>query len=144
MLRVSGALDSEENAKEDIIVRVTDNNGLFHTQLFTVRILDINDRPTNITLAGGDIGYVDENRNNALVGELVTSDEDVTQSHTYRLVSDGGLKFRVIGDRVYTSSAANLNYEKKSRYNIIVRTIDSGTPSLHLDKSFAIQVGKVL
>lgn len=140
VLRVSGGLNSEESANEDIIVRVTDNNGLFHTQLFSVRILDVNDQPTNITLNGGDVGYIEENSNNALVGELMTSDEDVTQSHAYRLIKNEGSKFRIKDNKLYTSSHSNLDYEKKSRYNIVVRATDGGLPPLHLDKSFNVQV----
>lgn len=121
-------------------MRVTDSNGLFHTQLFTVRILDVNDRPTNITLSGRGVGYITENSDNALVGVLVTSDEDVTQSHTYRLINNGGWKFRLLGNKLYTSSHSNLDYEKKSRYTVVVRATDNGVPPLSLDKTFKIEV----
>ena len=119
---------------------MTDNKGLFHTQLFTVRILDVNDRPTNITLSGRSVGYIRENSDNSLIGVLATSDEDTTQSHTYRLIDNGRWNFRLVGNKLYTSSRGNLDYEKKSSYTIVVRATDNGVPLLSLDKTFNIQV----
>lgn len=54
LLQVSGDLNYEESRNEDIAVRVTDPNGLFHIQPLQVAILDVNDRPSNVTLAGDD------------------------------------------------------------------------------------------
>ena len=81
VLRVAGSLDFEVNAYEEVAVRVTDNNGLSHSQNFNISIVDQNDKPTNITLNGGLIGYVNENLDNTLVGRLEAEDEDVGQSH---------------------------------------------------------------
>ena len=140
LLKVSGDLDYEASATEDILVRVTDNNGLFHVRPYKVTILDINDRPSNISLAGGETGYIDENDNFGFVGELATADEDANQTHSYSLVDNGGWKFVLRKSKIYTSLSANLDYEKKSVYFIAVRTTDSGFPTLTFDKNFTIQV----
>ncbi|XP_068740239.1 protocadherin Fat 4-like [Montipora capricornis] len=143
LLKVSGDLDYEASATENILARVTDNNGLFHVRSYKVTILDINDRPSNISLAGGEIGYIDENDNFGFVGELATADEDADQRHSYSLIDNGGWKFVLRRNKIYTSHSANLDYEKKSVYFIAVRTRDSGYPTLSFDKNFTIQVRDV-
>ena len=140
LLKVSGDLDYETSSTEDILVRVTDNSGLFHVQPFKVMILDVNDRPSNITLAGGGTAFIDENVNNGFVGYLTTVDEDVHQSHSYTLIKNGGWKFKLRGNKIYTSVVANLDYERKSTYSIAVRSQDNGSPKLSLNRTFTIQV----
>ena len=140
LFKVSGDLDYETSSTEDILVRVTDKSSLFHVQPFKVMILDVNDRPSNITLAGGDTAFIDENVNNGFVGDLATIDEDTRQTHSYSLINNGGWKFRLRGNKIYTSSFANLDYERKSTYSIAVRSRDNGSPSLSVDKTFTVQV----
>ena len=140
LLMVSGDLDYETSTTEDILVRVTDNSGLFHVKPFQVKILDANDRPTNITLAGGDMAFIDENVNYGFVGELTTTDEDTNQTHSYSLIHNGGWKFILRNKTIYSSFSANLDYESKSTYSIVVRSRDNGSPRLSFDKTFTIQV----
>ena len=51
-LLVSGDINNEDTSSLDIIVRVTDNKGLFRTEMFNVTVIDVNDPPTNVTLDG--------------------------------------------------------------------------------------------
>ena len=139
-LKVSGDLDYETSSSEDILVRVTDDSGLFRVQPFKVTILDVNDRPKNITLAGGDTAFIDENLNNGFVGELATIDEDINQTHSYSLINNGGWKFILRQNKIFSSFYANLDYETKSEYSIAVRSRDNGSPRLSIDKTFTIQV----
>lgn len=139
-LQVSGDLDYETSATEDILVRVTDKSGLFHVQPLIVMILDVNDRPSNITLAGGDTAFIDENVKYGFIGELATTDEDANQNHTYSLINNGGWKFILRKNKIYSSAVTNLDYEEKSTYSIAVRSWDNGSPRLSLDKTFTIQV----
>ena len=140
LLKVSGDLDYETSSSEDILVRVTDDSGLFRVQPFKVTILDVNDRPKNITLAGGDTAFIDENLNYGFVGELATIDEDINQTHSYSLINNGGWKFILRQNKIFSSFHANLDYETKSEYSIAVRSRDNGTPRLSIDKTFTIQV----
>ena len=41
-LVVSGAINYEDASSLDIIVRVTDDKGLFHTEMFNVTVIDVN------------------------------------------------------------------------------------------------------
>ena len=140
LLKVSGDLDYETSSSEDILVRVTDDSGLFRVQPFEVTILDVNDRPKNVTLAGGDTAFIDENLNYGFVGELATIDEDINQTHSYSLINNGGWKFILRQNKIFSSFHANLDYETKSEYSIAVRSRDNGTPRLSIDKTFTIQV----
>ena len=140
LLQVSGKLNFETSPSEDILVRVTDPSGLFHVQLFQVAILDVNDRPSNITFAGGDTVFIDENEDNGYVGDLATTDEDANQTHSYRLINNGGGKFTLRNNKIYSSVSANLDYERKSEYTIVVRSTDDGSPRLSFDKTFTVQV----
>lgn len=143
LLQVSGELNFETSPSEDILVRVTDASGLFHVQPFQVAILDVNDRPSNITLAGGDTAFIDENVNNGYVGDLVTTDEDAIQTHRYSLINNSGRKFVLRNNKIYSSLFANLDYETKSTYTIWVRSTDNGSPRLSFDKTFTVQVSLV-
>lgn len=143
LLQVSGELNFETSPSEDILVRVTDASGLFHVQPFQVAILDVNDRPSNITLAGGDTAFIDENVNNGYVGDLVTTDEDANQTHRYSLINNSGWKFVLRNNKIYSSLFANLDYETKSTYTIWVRSTDNGSPRLSFDKTFTVQVSLV-
>ena len=145
LLKVSGDLDYETSSSEDILVRVTDDSGLFRVQPFKVTILDVNDRPKNITLTGGDTAFIDENVNDGFVGELATIDEDINQTHSYTLINNGGWKFILRQNKIFSSFYANLDYETKSEYSIAVRSSDNGSPRLSIDKTFTVQVsGSVL
>ena len=140
LLKVSGDLDYETSSREDILVCVTDDSGLPRVQPFKVTILDVNDRPTNITLAGGNTSFIEENLNYGFVGELATIDEDINQTHSYSLINNGWWKFILRQNKIFSSFYANLDYETKSEYTIAVRSRDNGTPTLSIDKTFTIQV----
>ena len=85
LLKVSGLLNYEKDANKSIIVRVTDRGGLHHSQMFTISVVDQNDQPTDITLNGLYVGFVNENEANTLIGTLETEDEDYEQHYKYAL-----------------------------------------------------------
>ena len=143
VLQVSGALDYEAAAEHVIVVRVTDGRGLFSTQQFRIRVIDQNDPPTNVTIDGDHLATVDENMNSALVGELVTTDQDPLQTHACALLDDAGGRFLLSSNKLYVSSTANLDFERDSSFIISVRCNDSGTDSLAINQTFKIQVADV-
>lgn len=139
-LKVNGALDYETSKEYYITVRVTDKKGLFTTEQLRISIIDQNDAPENVTLSGSYTASVNENMNGALVGQLVTSDQDVAQSHTYKLLDDAAGRFVILNDKLYVSSSANLDYEVQKSFTVKVQSNDSGTPSLGLVQDFQITV----
>ena len=65
---------------------------------------------------------VKENRNNAVITTFTTKDDDVTAKFTYTLISNPSGKFKIVGSRLMTTATANLDYETRSSYVIIVRS----------------------
>ncbi|NQV33586.1 MAG: endo-1,4-beta-xylanase, partial [Phycisphaeraceae bacterium] len=94
------------------------------TQDLIVTVADDNEAPTDITLSANTLA---ENQPVCtVVGTLTTSDPDGTDTHTYSLVSGTGdadnAFFSIDGSTLKT--AAILDYETKSSYNIRVETDD--------------------
>ena len=139
-LQLNGALDYEKSSEYYVTVRVTDNKGLFTTQQLKISVVDQNDPPENVTLGGSNAASVNENANGALVGELVTSDQDVAQTHTYKLLNDAAGRFVIQNDKLYVSSSANLDYEVQTQFTVRIQSKDNGTPSLSLAKDFQITI----
>ena len=137
-LLLNGSLDYEVSTEYSLIVRVTDNKGTFTTQQLKIRVVDQNDAPENVTLGGSNAASVYENKNGAFVGELVTSDQDVDQTHTYKLLNSAGSKFVILNKKVYVSSSANLDYEAQSQFTVRIQSEDNGSPPLSLAKDFKI------
>jgi hypothetical protein len=91
-----------------------------------------------VTIQGSLSGWVKENANDELIGELVTRDEDVSQSHAYAL--KGSTRFTIKGSKLYTSLEANLNYEKQQEFEIVVVSTDNGSPPLSVEQNLTIMV----
>ena len=136
-LLVNGNLNYESASSHEIIVEVSDGN---HSKInnFTITILDKNDPPENVTIQGSLSGRVKENANDELIGELVTSDEDVSQTHTYALKDSQ--RFAIKGSKLYTSRTANLNYEKQQEFVIVIVSTDNGSPKLSVEQNLTVKV----
>lgn len=139
-LRVNGDLDFELSNEYHVTVRVTDAKGLFTAEQLRISIVDENDAPENITLGGSYSVRVYENANGSLVGQLVTSDEDVAQAHTYKLLDDAAGRFVILNDKLYVSLAAKLDFEGQNNFTVKVRSTDSGSPSLSVEQVFEISI----
>ena len=139
-LLVNGSLDYEVSTEYSLIVRVTDNKGTFMIQRLKITVVDQNDAPENVTLGGSNAASVHENANGAFVGELVTSDQDVGQRHTYKLLNSARGKFVILNNKLYVSSSANLDYEAQSQFTVRIQSEDNGSPPLSLAKDFKISI----
>ena len=142
-LVVSGAINFEEASSEDVIIRVTDDKGLFHAQKFNITVIDVNDAPTNITIDGSLTGFVQENSQDVQIDELLTEDEDIGQTHSYVLTNNGGGNFEVRGSKLFVSKNAQLNYERNSSFTIRVESTDNGAAPLSVEKTLRVSVQDV-
>ena len=139
-LTLNGSLDYEVTIEYSLTVRVTDNKTSFTTQQFKITVVDKNDAPENVTLGGSNAASVHENANGAFVGELVTSDQDIGQTHTYNLLNSARGKFVILNNKVYVASSANLDYEAQSQFTVRIQSVDSGSPPLSLAKDFKVTI----
>lgn len=124
-----------------IRVRATDAGGLSFEKTLTVRIIKINDAPTDLILSNGQVA---ENLPaGTAVGELTTTDPQLDDTFVYSLVDGDGsvdnASFTISGNQILT--AGSFDYETKRSFNIRVRTTDPF--GLYFEKSFVITVGDV-
>ncbi|XP_062505201.1 protocadherin Fat 4-like isoform X3 [Corticium candelabrum] len=139
---VAGTLNHEQDALHTIVIRVTDQHGLFQTSKIPVTVVDVNDRPRDIVFSGKQLS-IEENKNNALIGVFSSTDDDPANTHKYSLVNSSGGRFVISGSKLLTATNANLNYEATGQLSIVVRSTDTGTPPLSVDKAFTVQVTDV-
>jgi subtilisin-like proprotein convertase family protein len=117
-------LNYESKPTLGIRVRATDAGGLNIEQAFVIQVIDQNDTPSDVVLVPASI--LENNLPGAMVGSLITSDEDAADNHTYSLVngtgsSDNGA-FSIDGSDLRVNNS--LDFESKSSYTIRVRTSD--------------------
>ena len=129
-VEVAGHLNHEVAPILEIAVRVTDRQGLFKVKNFNITVRDNNDQPSNVTISGSLEASVAENSPGAFIGELVTSDEDGAQSHSYNVLGNSNL-FQVRRGRfMYLKHDVSLNFEIKNKYIVIVTSTDDGSPPM--------------
>ena len=83
---------------------------------------------------------VNENANGAFVGKLMTSEQDVDQTHIYKLLNSAGVKFMILNNKLSVSSSANLDYEAQSQFTVRIQSEDNGRLPLSLAKDFKITI----
>lgn len=84
------------------------------------------------------VTVVPENEPNFVIGTLITTDDDTADNHSYIVVSPWET-FAVVGDKLVAKLA--LDFERKSVYNVSVRSRDDGIPPQSITKVFIINVG---
>jgi gliding motility-associated-like protein len=121
-----------------IRVRTTDLGGAFYDKNFNIRVLNVNDTPTDIIV---DTLFVDQdNEPNAYISKIYAVDTDSSDTHTFALVagagSDNNDQFSVSENNL--SIITKTNYVVKNSYNFRLKTSDNG--GLSFEKSFVLSV----
>lgn len=121
-----------------IRVKTTDLGGLSFEKVFSIKVLNANEAPTDILL---DTAFVPEdNAPNVAVTKIKTLDPDSGDSFTYSLVSGQGdtdnSEFSVSGNDLVIK--IKTNYDVKNAYHIRLQTKDAA--GLTFQKAFEIQV----
>jgi len=142
-LRITDSPDYETKNYYYVRIRATDQGGLFFEKAFTIRIANLNDAPTDISLSSNsfnekEYGYL-------RVGIFSTTDPDGSSfsSHAYSLVAgdgdDDNALFNInVGDLRTNES---FDYETKNSYTVRVRTTDLADSSgLFYEKAFTITI----
>ncbi|MEY4178424.1 MAG: hypothetical protein RLY70_1998 [Planctomycetota bacterium] len=143
-LRANSAFNFESKGNYAIRLRTTDQDGLFFEKMFTVSVTNVNEAPTDVTLAPNSIA---ENAGaNGVVGTLTAIDPDPANTFTFftfTLVAgigdtDNG-SFNIQGNKLRATNS--LDFETKSSYSVRVRAEDHG--GLSFDKTLTISVTNV-
>ena len=140
-LQINASPDFEVQSSYSIRVRSTDSAGLSTEQIFTIRIDDVNEAPTQIGLT--QVEVVENAAEGTLIGQLSTLDPDLGDGHSYTLTDDAGGRFQIVGDQLQVAADADLDFETDPSHTITVRSTDNGQPSLFHEQSFTITVTDV-
>jgi hypothetical protein len=140
VLKLASPLDYESKQSYGLIIQVTDAGGASLQANFTISVLDTNDVPdkiflTNTTVTEGIAG--------ALVGKLMTEDQDYNQSHDYTIVdvymSDGAL-FTIENDILSLAPDVTVEFEQTPQLLVVVVSRDDGAPGRWLKTTLEIDV----
>jgi hypothetical protein len=127
-----------QSGQSTITLSIRVNNVLIASNSFEVVVTPDNDAPTNIQISHSSIAENQTSHRN--VGVLSTSDVDVSDPHTYSLVSGTGdtdnAAFNISGSTLRMTALAD--FETKSSYSVRVRSTDTG--GLFVENSFTITV----
>lgn len=132
------SFDFEVQSLYLVRIRTTDQNGLSFEKQLTVTVLDRNEAPTDITLPSATV--IENQPAGTVIGAFSTTDQDVSNTFTYLLVSGAGdtdnARFGISNGQLVTSGS--FDFETRSAYSIRVRTTDQG--GLTFEKQFSIGV----
>ena len=132
------ALDHEGRDAYDVTVRVTDSGGLTYDETVRVKVADVNEAPTEITLSGDSVS---ENDAGAVIATLTSSDPDAGDTATYAIADDPSGLFEVVGDQLKLKDGVALDHEATDSYDLTLRVTDSD--GLIFDRDVTINVADV-
>jgi hypothetical protein len=126
--------DADWNGSTEITVTVTDNGTgeLSDFEVYTCTVNPINDAPALIDLSNNavDEGVVA----GTVVGLLISTDPDISDSHTYQFMFEGGdeevdnLFFEIVGEELRVLE--ELDYETKNTFALLVQSDDGNGGTL--------------
>ncbi|XP_064622227.1 protocadherin Fat 4-like isoform X2 [Lineus longissimus] len=140
---IQANLDFESKVNEySVSVSVTDNGTvpLTYTKKFNVKVKDINEVPTTVTVSKNEV-----TENSAVGTDIATlttedpdNEESARQTFTYSLAVDAKGRFKVLGNKLQVASSAErcgaspckINYEKDKSHVLMIKVVDSGKPPL--------------
>lgn len=123
-LQTLGTFNYENRSSYQIRVETNDGNGGTHEEVIQITITDANDTPTALAINNNSVP-----ENSAIgttVGVFSTTDEDVSNTFSYSLVSGTGdtdnASFTISGNELLIQTVAN--FEVQNSYSVRVRTND--------------------
>ena len=124
-----------------IRIQTKDNGGLVNDAYFQIRVENLEEYPYDITLSSESF---DENLSKgAVIAFLDTSDDIVTDTHTYSFASGSGDtdngSFSIKGNRLKIRHSPD--FEAKSSYSIRLKTTDSN--GFEFEKAFELTVNDI-
>ncbi|MEM1386436.1 MAG: carbohydrate-binding domain-containing protein [Pseudomonadota bacterium] len=123
-LRDGVALDHEAEAEIALEVTATDQSGASLSETFTVKVEDLNEGPTAVSL---DRSSVAENAAGAVIGTLSGVDPDHGDTLTYTLSDD---RFEMVDGAVKLKDGVALDHEAESEIALKVTATDQSGATL--------------
>jgi gliding motility-associated-like protein len=126
------------NQLYSIRLRTTDLAGATFEKTVTIKVLNVNDPPTDIII--DTLFVLEDNAANIRVSNIKSIDLDSPETFTFALVSGSGSadnsQFDIIGNQLFI--ATKTNYDVKNAYYIRVKSTDAG--GLSTEKAFEISI----
>lgn len=138
-LRVAVETNYENKSSYSIRVKTTDASGAYLEKGFTLTVLNVNEKPSALTLSNTSIA--EKSASLTTIGTLNTTDEDTGDSHSYSFVDGSNDNDSFVLDGSTLKSFGELNFENDPVYIIKIRTEDNAGATL--DKQFTINVTDV-
>jgi hypothetical protein len=137
-LKINYSPDYETKSSYKIRIKTTNSSELSYEKIIELSVNNMNDNPQDISLSAS---IINENiKEGSIISILSTSDQDVSDTHTYKFVSgdgdDDNSFFTIDGNQLKINSSPD--YETKSSYNIRLQTTDSS--ELSYEKAITIRV----
>ncbi|MEM6694915.1 MAG: carbohydrate-binding domain-containing protein [Pseudomonadota bacterium] len=126
------ALDHEAEAEIALEVTVTDQAGATLTETFTVKVEDLNEGPTAVSLDGSSVA---ENAVGAVIGTLSGVDPDDADTLTYSVSDD---RFELVDGAVKLKDGVALDHEAEAEIALEVTATDQSGASL--SETFTVKV----
>ena len=139
-LYVIGPIDYETTPYLEIRIRTSNGQSIncCFEKAFVITILDVNEAPT--ALFPLMFSVPEDSRLGSIIGGLSGVDPDRGQVLSYFMLATSYSNFNVDSKSGHITLIRSLNFESINGYNVTIRVIDSGFPSLFLDKIITISV----
>ena len=123
-------LDHETEAVHDLIVRATSSDGSSSTAVFTVQVADANEHDP--TINNQNFSVAENSATGVVVGDVIASDADTSQTLTYTLANDssgGGFAIDPSTGRITVLDGSLLDFETANSHTLDIIVTDDLTPS---------------
>ena len=126
----------------NVKVTATDSANATASEVFALRVTNVNDAPTDITISADSIDENTDTTEAVTVATLSTSDVDAKDSHTYTITGGAHAEsFQIVDGELQFKAGTELNFESKASYIVNIRTTDSANSTY--EKPFTITVNDV-
>ncbi|NJN28019.1 MAG: cadherin repeat domain-containing protein [Cyclobacteriaceae bacterium] len=143
-LKLMKTLNYEQNPKQLVRIRATDQVGLWMEKGFVISVLNVNEKPFSLSLSG--VLAVEENKpSGTFTSNISVMDEDTGDSHTFSLVTGdsatNNANFIIESLSKKLKLVKPLNFEESPKQFVRIRARDQA--GLWVEKGFVINVVNV-
>ncbi|XP_061209954.1 protocadherin gamma-A2-like isoform X17 [Neopsephotus bourkii] len=142
-ISLKGSLDFEEISSHELEIHAHDGGGLFDTANVAITVTDVNDNAPELAMSSSLSEISEDAPLGTVVALLHVQDRDSGVNGQVRCSLDEGVPFRLRssqGSYYSVVTAGELDREKVSEYNVTVRAVDSGSPTLQSSALLALRV----
>ena len=140
-VKAGASLDYETATSHTLTLRVSDSGGLTRDETMTIRVTDVNEAPTGLSLSASSV--TENAANGTVVGTISGTDPDTGDTKTYSLTDTAGGRFAIDAStgQITVADGSLLDFESATTHSVTVRVTDSG--GLTYDETFTINVTNV-